>query len=177
MNPMPHRFGTCRSAKLLGTVCLAAASALAFGLASTANVSEATTLAPSEAETISAATARVETDAFIAQILPPSSLEVGKEGFFEITVKPKDGYKINLQYPFKFKLADPPPENVAFTKTVLVRSDREVTLVEKGAVMKFPVTAKTASKVTITGKLSLSVCSEANCVMDKVDLEASIDAR
>ncbi len=177
MNLIPDRFGSRRSAQLLGTVCLAAASALAFGLASTASVSEATTNPSTEAEVVAAATAKVETDAFIAQILPPASLEVGKEGYFEITVKPKDGYKINLQYPFKFKLADPPPENVAFTKTVLVRSDREVTLAEKGAVMKFPVTAKTASKVTITGKLSLSVCSDANCVMDKVDLEASIDAR
>ncbi len=37
--------------------------------------------------------------------------------------------------------------------------------------------AAKSGKVTIAGTLSLSVCSDANCIMDKVPLELAVDVK
>lgn len=119
--------------------------------------------------------ARVDAEAYSVQIVPPTTFTVGKEATFEIVIKPKDKFHVNMQYPFKFKLADPPPDKVTFAKTTLVRADGQFT--EQMGVMKLLATPTAPGTYKIVGKLALSVCSDANCVMDKVDLEVSVDAR
>jgi len=157
---------------LVGTLGVIAAGALGLGIPMVGDVEAKDVRAESE---LVQAGARAETDSYIVQILPPASLTVGKETNVEITIKPKDKFHVNMQFPFKFKLAEPPPENVSFPKMTLVRADG--TFTEQLGVMKLPVIAKSAGTVKIVGKLSLSVCSDANCVMDKVELEVSVDAR
>ncbi len=40
-----------------------------------------------------------------------------------------------------------------------------------------PFVAAKAGKATISGTLLLSVCSDANCIMDKVPLELTVDVK
>lgn len=119
--------------------------------------------------------ARVDAETYSVQIVAPLAFEVGKQAAFEIVIKPKDKFKVNMQYPFKFKLAEPPPDKITFEKTTLVRADGQFS--EKMGVMKLLATPTAAGSYKIVGKLALSVCSDANCVMDKVELEITVDAR
>ena len=71
--------------------------------------------------------------------------------------------------------ADPAPDGVTFPKPVLQRADGSFE--EKKGYFKVPFTAAKAGKVTIGGTLYLSVCSDANCIMDKVPLEVAVDVK
>lgn len=174
VSSMSSRRGTL---SLAGTLCVLGVSALAFAMVSEAAPVEAATLRAgvAQASAIAAGTAKAETDTYAVQILSVGTYTVGKEGFVEITIVPKGSFHINAQYPTKFKTVDPPPENVAYSKTTFVRADGKFT--ETLGVFKVPFTVKTAGKATVGGKLGFSVCSDANCIMDKVDLELTVDAR
>jgi DsbC/DsbD-like thiol-disulfide interchange protein len=64
---------------------------------------------------------------------------------------------------------------VTYPKPILQRADG--TFEEKKGSFKVPFTAAKAGPVTIAGTLSLSVCSDANCIMDKVPLEVAVDVK
>jgi hypothetical protein len=87
-----------------------------------------------------------------------TSLEVGKAGELSISVKPKPGYKINLEFPWKAKLAT--AEN--FTVAALIGKDGWA-LDEKIASLKTPVTAAAAGDGEVNCKVSFSVCNEKAC--------------
>lgn len=165
-----------RKATVSGTLCLVTFGVLAFAVSSGCGKSEA---APSrgaspEAAPI-AAGAKSETETFVAEIKGTGSYAAGSEGTVEVTLSPKGGYHINAQYPYKFKLNDPAPDGVSYPKPVLQRADG--TFDEKRGMFKVPFKASKAGKVTIGGTFSLSVCSDANCIMDKVALEVAVDVK
>jgi hypothetical protein len=138
--------------------------------------SEAATSRPSTAESAPiAATAKADTDNFTAELKAGGAYKAGAEAAVEVFLTPKGGYHTNAQYPYKFKLADPAPDGVTFPKPVLVRGDGSFE--EKKGYFKVPFVAAKPGKVTIAGTLSLSVCSDANCIMDKVPLEVAVDVK
>lgn len=118
---------------------------------------------------------RAETENYLAEIAAGGAYKAGAEGTVEVTLTPKAGYHINDQYPYKFKAADPAPEGVSFPKPTLVRADGSFEA-KKGH-FKVPFLASKAGKFTIGGTLSLSVCSDANCIIDKVALEVPVDVK
>jgi hypothetical protein len=157
----------------LTTVCLVALGAVA---AAGCNKSEAAPKPGGQVENlVVAGGAKAETENFVAEIKPAGAAAAGKEGTVEVTLVPKGGYHTNAQYPYKFKLADPAPEGVTYPKPVLQRADG--TFDEKKGFFRVPFVASKAGKVTIGGTLHLSVCSEANCIMDKVPLEVAVDVK
>lgn len=123
----------------------------------------------------SPAASKQEGAAFVVELKAPGKYKAGKEGKVELTLKPKDGYKVNKLYPYKFKLPAEPRDGVSFPKPLLKKDDFK--LDEKSASVEVPFVAEKAGKARVGGTFSLSVCSESNCVMEKVELEVEVDVK
>jgi hypothetical protein len=121
-----------------------------------------------------AAGARTETDSFVVEGKATGAYAAGKEGAVEIVLTAKPGYHVNKEYPYKLKLADA-PAGVSFPKPVLGRADG--TWEEKKGSFRVPFVAAKAGKYTVAGTFSLSVCSESNCLMDKVLVEVPVEVK
>jgi ABC-type glycerol-3-phosphate transport system substrate-binding protein len=157
----------------LPLLCLAGA---AVALASGCSKSEAATARGSVAESVPVATGqKSETESYVAEITASGAYKAGTEGAVEVTLVPKGGYHTNAQYPYKFKVADPPADGVSYPKPLVQRADGAFE--EKKGSFKIPFIAQKSGKSTVGGTLSLSVCSDANCIMDKVPLEVTVDVK
>jgi len=119
-----------------------------------------------------AAGPRVETETYVVEVKSEGSYKSGQEGTVELIISPKGDYHINDQYPYKFKL-DAPPAGVSFPKPEFTRADG--TFEEKKGSFKVPFVASKPGKAKIRGTISVSVCSAANCIMDKQTLEREVD--
>lgn len=163
---------------LSGALSLLTLSGLAFALALGCGKSEAapapTRSAGAEATSVGAG-AKAETENYVVEIKGDGAYKAGAEGTVTVTLVTKGDYHINKQYPYKFKATDPAPEGVTFSKPVLQRGDG--TFEEKTGSFKVPFTAAKAGRATVGGTFYLSVCSDANCVMDKVPLELAVDVK
>jgi len=109
--------------------------------------------------------ARAETENYLA----------GTPAFAEVHLAPKGAYHINDQYPYRFKATDPAPDGVTYPKPVLLRADGAFD--SKKGTFRLPFVATRAGRVTVGGTLYLSVCSEANCVLDKVALSETVEVK
>jgi hypothetical protein len=156
--------------------CLAALSALTFVLGSGCGQSEAATERGSEgAPAVVAKGPKAESDTFLVTMKAKGPYAAGKEGTVEIAIEPKGDYHINDQYPYKFKLTDPAPEGVTYPKPVLKREDGKFS--EKKGEFSVPFVAAKSGKTKVAGTLSMSVCSKASCVMEKVELDLDVDVK
>lgn len=170
----PSVMNTSNRKTLVGGLVLL--SVAAFAAASGCSKSEAAPARRSTSESAPVVAApRAETENYVAEIKANGAYKAGAEGAVEVTLAVKGAYHTNAQYPYKFKLNDPAPEGVTFPKPTLQRADG--TFEEKKGSFKVPFNAAKPGKYTIAGTLSLSVCSEANCIMDKVPLEVSVDVK
>lgn len=106
---------------------------------------------------------------YTAKIALAGPCKAGDTCKAEVTLETKGEYHINDEYPYKFKLAEPPPAGLEFPKPVVGRDQGRFE--EKKAVLEVPFVAKSAGDAKLGGTFSLSVCSAANCVMDKRSLE------
>jgi len=154
----------------------AVALALALGGAG-CNTSEAATKSSSSAEPTHAkpGKARIDADNYIVEAKVTAPAKAGQESSIEINLTTKGDYHINKQYPYKFKTSDPAPEGVTFPKPTLLRADG--TFEEKTGKFKVPFVAAKAVKTTIGGTFSISVCSDANCIMDKQNIDIDVDVK
>ncbi len=165
-----------RSSMKNGTLCLVALSGLTFAITFGCNQSDAAQNPQASAESASVKGGpRVDAETYTAEIKGSGAYKAGQEGTVEITITPKPPYHINGQYPYKFKTVDPAPDGLSFPKKILKREDG--TFSEKQGSFKVPFLATKAGKAKISGTLHLSVCSDANCVMEKQDLEVEVDVK
>ena len=162
---------------LSGSFSLFALMGLAFALAAGCSKSEAAPARPGAAHEGTAVTKgpKSETESYVAEIKGSGAYKAGAEGTVDITFATKGDYHINKQYPYKFKATDPAPEGISFPKPILQRADGSFE--EKSGSFKVPFVVSKAGKATVSGTLSLSVCSDANCIMDKVDLALDVDVK
>jgi hypothetical protein len=100
------------------------------------------------------------------------SCRSGQQCTVRAVVVARGDYHINEKYPYKFVAQDPPHRGVTYPKKVVGREDS--VLQEKKAVLVVPFVADGAGERTVGGTLSLSVCSTANCLMDKQPLETTV---
>jgi hypothetical protein len=128
----------------------------------------------SEAPIISAGS-KSETDNYLAEIASAGAYKAGAEGNVKITLVAKGKYHINGQYPYKFKTPVPAPEGITYPKPVLARADG--TFDQSSASFQLPFVASKAGKAVVGGTFFLSVCSEANCLVEKVPLEIGVDVK
>mgnify|MGYP000432130880 CR=1 FL=1 len=119
--------------------------------------------------------AKAETESHVAEIKPVGTYTAGKEGLVQIVLTAKAPYHINGGYSYKFVTPDPAPVGVTYPKAQLLTADGKYT--ETTATFQLPFVVSKAGKYGVGGKLSLSVCSSANCVMEKVDLELEVEAK
>jgi hypothetical protein len=111
---------------------------------------------------------------YTAEIAGNGAYKVGAEGTVTVTMAAKGEYHINPQYPYKFK-TNAPGDGLSYPKPTLLRADGKFE--EKRGSFQIPFVAAKAGKVTVGGTLNLSVCSAANCVVDKVPLEVTVDVK
>jgi hypothetical protein len=90
----------------------------------------------------------------------------------EVLVEAKGEYHINDKYPYRFKLEDPPPQGIKYPKPVVGKEDG--TMDQRKVVLKVPFISEASGDKRVGGTLSLSVCSAANCLMDKQPLEVTV---
>jgi hypothetical protein len=172
MNPDVRPRSGRLAALLAATACLA-------GFA--CNKSEAAPAKGSAAETAPdtrpapPAGPRIDTDHYTVEMKLLGDCASTKECSAEITLSTKGDYKVNDQYPHKFKAADPPPEGVTFPKPLLRKEDGSFE--KKRGSFKLPFVVARAGKAKIGGVLSLSVCSEQSCLMEKQPVEIDIDVK
>jgi hypothetical protein len=118
---------------------------------------------------------RAETSDYTAEITAAGVYKAGSEGNVVVSVVAKGTYHINPQYPYKFKVIVPAADGLTYPKPTLQRSDGKFE--ETRGTFQLPFVAAKAGKTTIGGTLHLSVCSAANCVVDKVPLEVAVDIK
>jgi len=175
MKPMT----SSRKASFAGTFSVIALSGVAFALASgqgTSIAAPAPDARNAGAETtVAAGKAKIDNEQYLIELKPAGNYKAGQEGTVEIAITAKGDYKINEKYPLKFKASEPADGSVKFSKAVLKREDGTFET-HKGS-LKLAFTAAKSGKTTVSGVLSLSVCSEKNCLMDKVELETTVDVQ
>lgn len=175
--PIMNKQSTRRSSAVSGAVSLVALGTLAFAIALGCGKSEAAQNRGTSPEAASAVAAgpKAETENYVVEMKPTGTYKAGAEGTVEVTLSTKGEYHVNKQYPYKFKAADPAPEGVSFPKPVLTRDDGKFD--EKSGSFKVPFVAAKSGRAPIKGVFFLSVCSDANCVMDKVELALDVDVK
>lgn len=161
-----------RRNRTVGALFLAGLTALAFVAAS--GGSEA---APAPGKDVAAHVtgSKTDKDQYTVELKAPASCKAGSECKAEISIKSKGEFHINDKYPLKFKWPDTLPEGLTASKAIVKREDGKFS--EKEGTLPIGFTLAKAGKAKVTGTLSLSVCSDANCIMDKVDLDVEVEAK
>lgn len=95
--------------------------------------------------------------------------KAGQPGALFVVVSALNEYHVNPTYKYKMKM-NAPPAGVTFASDVV--SDASKT--EKQATLSIPFTPTAAGSYTMTGTCSLSVCTDANCIVDKVALSVTV---
>lgn len=162
-----------RTSRTLSTLCLMALTGLAFAAASGCSKSEAAP-APAKETPAQVAASKADKDQYTVELKAPSSCSTGKECKAEISLAAKGDFHINDKYPIKFKPGTA-PDGLTFSKDVVKREDG--TFEAKKGSLPVGFTVSKAGKVSVSGTFSFSVCSDANCVMDKVDLAVDVDVK
>jgi hypothetical protein len=148
---------------------------VALGLAIAAAVLvPARTLAVSRESAPEVETSSVSHEAYGVDMKAQASYAPGKEGSVDVVISAKGEFKINPQFPFRLKLAEP-PEGVAYPKPVLKKDDG--TFSEKQGSFKVPFVAQKAGTYTVSCTVSLSVCNDKKCLMEKVPVDVQVTVK
>lgn len=164
-----------RSINQLGMFGLVLAAAFAGFTMMGSGHSEAAEPKTNPESTAQSEAAKHDKDGYTVELKAKGEAKAGKESSLEIVIEAKGPYHINSKYPLKFKVTDPAPSGVSFAKSVLKREDGKFDDTKGSLPVAF--TAASAGKVKIAGVLSLSVCSDSRCVMDKVELALDVDVK
>ena len=113
-----------------------------------------------------------ETDNYKVSIEAAGPCKAGVECKVNVVLTTKGDYHINKQYPYKFTCQDPAADGVSYPKAVVRRDDG--TFEERRAVLPVAFVAAKAGTANVGGVLSLSVCTDANCMMDKAPVEIAV---
>ncbi|MBI5534908.1 MAG: hypothetical protein HY898_19430 [Deltaproteobacteria bacterium] len=155
------------------TKCATAVLVALVGLMASCSKSEAATDPMRDGKgAIALAAPVVDNENFKVVLEPVGPYKKDQQGIVRVVLTTKRDYHINKQYPYKFVTADPPAEGVTYPKKVVPRGDG--TYEEKKAVLPVPFVPTKTGDVMVGGTFSLSVCTDANCLMDKAKLEISV---
>lgn len=164
-----------RRNRTIGTFGLVALTGLAFAIASGCSNSEAAPAPGKDAPAAQVGASSKEADSYKTAIASSGACTAGKECKVEVSLESKGAFHINDKYPLKFKASDPAPDGVTYTKATVKREDGKFE--ERKGSLPVAFTAARAGKVKIGGTFSFSVCSDANCVMEKVELAVDVDVK
>ena len=118
---------------------------------------------------------RFDAEAYQVEMKGTGPYRIGVEGRAQLTLNSKPGYHVNDKYPIKLKLSDPAPEGVTYPKAILKRGD--ASCAEASCTFEVPFLPARAGKARVAGVFAFSVCSESSCIMEKLELELSVDVQ
>lgn len=124
------------------------------------------------AEAKSAGQAAYLEDAFKLTLEAPTEVKAGAPASLKIVLVAQNGYKVNEEYPTKFKFT--PSPGVKSAKDTVRADDAKVD--KKSIEMPAVVTVAKPGKATVSGRLSFSVCTEERCLIEKRDLKITLNA-
>jgi hypothetical protein len=110
--------------------------------------------------------ARVNDANFDLSVRSVGNYQVGQKGSVQIVLVSKGVYKVNGEYPYKFKLE--PNPGLQYDQDV-VKKDA-VKLEKKRVTMTVSLTPKTAGKQRVAGKFYFSICTDEKCLIEKRDV-------
>jgi hypothetical protein len=112
-------------------------------------------------------TTLAETDTYLVQASVPDSTTTGAKGVVTIHLVPKEGWKINQDFPTKLKVKA--PEGVALEKDTLAASDAG-TFSEKTAIFEVNFNGSSSGSKEFSAEFRFAVCTDATCDPKKADL-------
>ncbi len=116
---------------------------------------------------------RYDETSFALTLEPAGEYAVGKEGAVTLTLKAAPPYKVNDQYPHKFKAK----EGAGVKYAAAVVGKDKAKLDKQSLTMPVAFSAETPGKVTVAGQFLFSVCTDENCLMEKRDLALTVDVK
>ena len=97
---------------------------------------------------------------YLIAVEVPGQVSAGAEGQVSVTVQPKKGWKLNLEFPTKLVVVA--PGGVTLSKTKLRKKDAAHFSEQKGSfAVRFK--AEAAGDKTFTAKFKFAVCTERTC--------------
>ncbi|HQP38555.1 MAG TPA: hypothetical protein PLI95_25395 [Polyangiaceae bacterium] len=143
------------------------------GTAASCSKSEAATEPQKDAlGALMPAAAVQENDNYKVSLEPVGSYKKDQQGIVNVVLVTKGEYHVNKQYPYKFVTQDPPADGASYPKKVVPRGDGRYE--EKKAVLPVPFVPTKSGEVDVGGTFSLSVCTDANCLIDKQRLQLKV---
>jgi hypothetical protein len=128
--------------------------------------------APASSAAARAASSSHRAFAFEAKLVAPPSVAAGERASIEVVLEALGDHHINADYPLRFSLGSP-SAGLRYPEPVV----RDAVRTERRATLTVPFEAAKPGVATITGTLALSVCNDASCVIDKVELAATVEVR
>jgi hypothetical protein len=99
----------------------------------------------------------------------------GKDSRVTVVVKPKKGWKLNMEFPTKLKVS--PPAGVTVAKATLKKGDAKVFSEKQGATWEISYKSAAAGKKQFSGKLKFAVCTDATCDPKSETLAFAVDVK
>lgn len=106
---------------------------------------------------------------FGLKMKPEGPLKAGQLGKVLIELVAKAPFKVNQEYPYKFKVT----EAHGLKLDSVIKKDN-VALEKKRAVMTVPVTPESSGSKKLQGKFMFSVCTDEKCLIEKRDLGVAL---
>lgn len=128
--------------------------------------------APTPAEA-SAARARISEAPFELSLSAKGDYAASKAAVAEVTLDAKEPFKINEQYPYKFKIQESPGLKFA---SLVVGKDR-AQMGKKQLTMPVAFTPDKPGKYKLSGQFSFSICTDDKCLIEKRDLALDLDVK
>ncbi|MEJ7729556.1 MAG: hypothetical protein WKG00_10095 [Polyangiaceae bacterium] len=105
---------------------------------------------------------------------PAASYRAGQQGSVEVVLSCKGDWHCNEKYPMKFT-CDAPVGGVSYPQPVVRRDAMSISA--QRATARIPFVASAAGPARVSGKLSFSVCTETQCVMETRPLTAIVSVQ
>jgi hypothetical protein len=102
----------------------------------------------------------------------PSKLASGAAGTVRVSVLPKEGWKMNHEFPTKLKITAPAGVTVARAEQSIGDAER---FEDAGATFAIEFTAQSAGEKAFQGKFRFAVCTDATCVPKSRELAWVVD--
>jgi hypothetical protein len=120
-----------------------------------------------------ASKSRYDESQFKLALEPGGDYQAGKEGIVTVTLSALPPFKVNDQYPHKFKAKDAP--GVKFASAVFGKDKAK--LEKQSLTLPVRFSPEKSGKVTVAGQFSFSVCTDENCLLEKRDLALTLDVK
>lgn len=110
---------------------------------------------------------------FTVELTGPARLKIGESTPFNVTLRAGKGFKVNQEYPHKFK--SKATSGLVFAQTVVDKTAARLTKSE--AVFPIVVTGGVAGKRTVAGQLAFSVCTDEKCLIERSELALEVNVQ